>query len=288
MMNWNELVSRRPILADGAWGTELQARSLAIGEFPDAWNLLHPERVEAVARAYVAAGSQIVLTNTFRANRIALAGTDLAGRIVELNRRGVELSRFAPGHYVFASMGPSGKRLASGEVTAGDLLAAFTGQAQALAAGGADAILVETMTGLDEAVIAVAAARTTGLPVVVSMVFDPGTGTGRPVPGPSPEEAAARLAGAGVSALGANCGGIVEYIEVCRRLHAATDLPIWIKANAGPPELADGRFTYRTSPEEFARSVPALVAAGATFIGGCCGTTPAFIRAVKEKLSQCA
>lgn len=287
-MNWNNLTAARPVVTDGAWGTELQARGLTMGECPDGWNLSHPERVAEVARAYVDAGSRVILTNTFRANRIALAGTGLVDRLVEINRRGVEISRCGDGHLVFASMGPSGKMLAAGEVTEAELTAAFTEQAQALADAGADAILAETMSDVDEAVLAVVAAKSTGLPVVASVVFDTGRNKDRTMMGNTPEVAAERLTAAGADAIGANCGlGIAGYVSICRRLRAATDRPIWIKGNAGMPELVDGQAVYRTSPEEFASHVPALLEAGATFVGGCCGTTPAFIRAVREKLAQC-
>jgi 5-methyltetrahydrofolate--homocysteine methyltransferase len=291
MTTWNSLLAERPVVTDGAWGTELQARGLQLGECPDGWNLRYPERVTDVARAYVEAGSRIILTNTFRANRIALADTDLAAKVVEINQRGVELSVLAAGGeaLVFASIGPCGKMLAAGEVTEEQLAEAFTEQAMALAAGGAWALLVETMSDLDEAVIAVAAARTTGLPVVASVVFDTGKNKDRTMMGTTPEQAAARLTDAGVSAVGANCGlGIAGYVDICRRLHAATTLPIWIKANAGLPELVDGQAVYRTAAADFAAHVPDVLAAGATFIGGCCGTTPAFIRAVREKVTPCA
>jgi 5-methyltetrahydrofolate--homocysteine methyltransferase len=190
---------------------------------------------------------------------------------------------------VFASIGPSGKMLAADEVTEADLCAAFSEQARELAAAGADALLVETMSDLDEAVIAVTAARATGLPVIASVVFDSGRNKDRTMMGNTPEQCAQRLEEAGADAIGANCGrGIAGYIEICRRLRAATSHPIWIKANAGMPELVDGNAVYTTSPEEFAAHVPALIEAGATFVGGCCGTTPAFIRAVKEKVLPCA
>jgi len=288
-MNWNELISARPVVADGAWGTQLQARGLAIGECPDAWNLIHPDLVGEVARAYVEAGSRVILTNTFRANRIALADAGLADRVVEINRRGVEISRFAPGHFVFASIGPSGKMLGAGEVSPEALAEAFAEQAKALADAGADALLVETMSDLDEAIIAVSAARATGLPVVASVVFDSGRNRDRTMMGNTPEQSAQLLEEAGADAIGANCGrGIAGYIEICRRLHASTSRPIWIKANAGMPELKDGQAVYVTSPGEFASHIPNLLDAGATFVGGCCGTTPAFIRAVREKVDQCA
>ncbi|MFZ0961443.1 MAG: homocysteine S-methyltransferase family protein [Terriglobia bacterium] len=282
-----ELVSQGPILTDGAWGTEFQARGLEAGECPDSWNLTHPERVEEVARAYVEAGSQVILTNTFRANRLALERHGLAEQLVEINRRGVEISRRAAAGRarVFASMGPSGKLLMMGEVSEVELLAAYTEQAQALAAGGADALIFETMSDLAEAKVGVQAARATGLPVIVSMAFDSGKNFDRTMMGVTPEAAAAELTSAGADVIGANCGqGIESYAALCLRLHKSTPLPIWIKPNAGMPELVDGGTHYQTVPEAFVRHAPGLLAAGANFLGGCCGTSPEFIRALSKVL----
>ncbi|HZT33649.1 MAG TPA: homocysteine S-methyltransferase family protein [Bryobacteraceae bacterium] len=287
-----DLLAGGPVVADGAWGTELQARGLEPGESPDLWNLTHPGEVREVARAYVAAGSRVILTNTFRANGIALAGHDLADRAAEINRAGVEISRQAAAGraLVFASMGPSGKMLAAGDVTPEELGGAFTAQAAALVAAGADALLLETFADLEEARIALAAAREAApCPVLVSLVFDFGRAHDRTMTGATPEQAARELTAAGACAVGANCGrGPGAYVEICRRLAAASPLPVWIKPNAGLPELVDGRPVYRTTPEEFASYGPALVAAGARFLGGCCGTTPAFIRALRERISTCA
>ncbi|MFA6543199.1 MAG: homocysteine S-methyltransferase family protein [Limisphaerales bacterium] len=286
-----DLLAHGPVVTDGAWGTQLQARGLAVGEFPDAWNLTHPGSVEEVARGYVEAGSRVILTNTFGANRIRLAEQDsaIAGRVAEINRCGVEISRRATGACakVFASIGPTGKLLMSGDVTPDEMSAAFTEQAQALAAAGADALVVESMCDIEEAKLAVAAAKTTGLPVVASMVYDHGKNHDRTMMGTTPEQDAVSLAEAGADVIGANCGrGIADFVTVCRRLRAATGLPLWMKANAGLPELVQDRTVYRTTPEEFAKHVPALVAAGAGFIGGCCGTSPGFIRAVAAGLAD--
>ena len=159
------------LITDGAWGTELQARGLDPGTVPDTWNLTHPERVEAVARAYVEAGSQVILTNTFRANSVAMAG-DLEA----INRAGVATSkRAAAGKaLVFASIGPTGKLLMTGEMSEEQATAAFAAQAAALAEAGADALLVETMSDIEEARLAVKAAKSTGLPAIVSFAFDSG------------------------------------------------------------------------------------------------------------------
>jgi 5-methyltetrahydrofolate--homocysteine methyltransferase len=282
-----ELTAAGPVLTDGAWGTELQSRGLAAGEIADFWNLSHPDRVEQVAGAYVAAGSKVVLTNTFRANRVALAAHPDVERVAEVNRAGVEVSRRAAGDRarVFASIGPSGKLLMTGEVDEATLRAAFAEQAQALAEGGADAIVVETMSDLAEAEIAVRAAKATGLPVVACMVFDSGKNRDRTMMGVTPRQAAEELTRIGADAIGANCGtGIEDYVSVCAGLAAATPLPIWIKPNAGLPELEDGRAVYRTTPAEFAKHVPRLLEAGARFVGGCCGTHPGFIEAIRREL----
>jgi methionine synthase I (cobalamin-dependent) len=173
--------------------------------------------------------------------------------------------------------------LMMGETTEGALREAFSEQVRVLAAAGVEGIAVETMAELDEAKAALTAALDTGLPVMVSMVFDSGKDKDRTMTGVTPERAAQELAAAGAHIIGANCGcGIAGYVPICQRLKAATDRPIWIKPNAGMPELLDGQAHYRTSPEEFSAFVPALLQAGASFIGGCCGTNSAFIRATAE------
>ena len=272
------------LIVDGAWGTELQARGLEPGATPDTWNLTHPDLVEGVARAYVDAGSQVILTNTFRANSVAMKG-DLAA----INRAGVEISkRAAVGRaLVFASIGPTGKMLMTGEITAEKVCAAFEAQAKSLAEAGADAILVETMSDIEEARLAVAAAKSTGLPVIVSFAFDSGKNKDRTMMGTTPEAVAAAMAGAGADAVGANCGAGVEYAAaICRRLRAACDLPIWIKPNAGLPKVEGTSVKYETTAESFASHFVALRAAGASFIGACCGSTPDFIRALVK--ARCA
>ena len=283
-----KLIAAGPVVTDGAWGTQLQARGLAIGGFPDAWNLSHPERVAEVARAYVDAGSRVILTNTFGANRIRLAENSLGDRVAEINRCGVEISRKAADGKaaVFASIGPTGKLLMSGEVSAEEMLAAFAEQARAMAEGGAAALVVETLSDLEEAKLAVAAARTTGLPVVACMVFDSGKNLDRTMMGTTPEQAAQELTAAGADVIGANCGqGIGSFLPICQRLRAATDRPVWMKPNAGLPQLVDGRAVYVGTPDDFASHIPALIEAGANFVGGCCGTSPEFISAICQRLA---
>lgn len=282
-------VEKRPVVADGGWGTQLQLRGLPIGHMPDLWNLSCPEKVENVAKAYVDAGSEIVLTNTFGSNRFILARHGKESLVRELNASGVKISKKAAAEKakVFASMGPSGIMLLSGDVSQDDLYAAFLEQAEAFAEAGADGIVVETMSDPAEASIAVRAAKSTGLPVVASMTFDSGKNKDRTMMGTTPEQAAEKLAEAGADVIGANCGqGIEGFVQICARLKAACDRPIWIKANAGLPEIVDGQTVYLQSPEAFAEKAKELISAGATFIGGCCGTSPDFIRALSALLGR--
>jgi methionine synthase I (cobalamin-dependent) len=228
----------------------------------------------------------VILTNTFRANSFCLPGG-----VEEINRAGVEISRRAAGRQarVFASMGPSGRLLAAGDVSTAQLHAAFEEQATALAGAGADALLIETMSDLEEARIAVRAALPSGLPVVVSFVFDSGKQKDRTMMGNTPEQVAKAMVEEGASAVGANCGsGIERFGALCTRMHAASSLPVWIKPNAGLPAITAGGVAYTTTPAEFASHIPALLAAGASFVGGCCGTTPEFIRAMSDMMQPCA
>ena len=271
------------ILSDGAWGTEFQRLGAQLGACTDEWNLTKPELVRQVADSYVQAGSRVILTNSFRANSISLSHYGLQAECAAINRAGVKISRQAAGNsvLVFASIGPSGKLLLTKDVTPEQLSEAFSQQAQALAVEGPDAILIETMTDIEEARIAAAAALKTRLPVIVSFVFDSGKQKDRTMMGVTPEQVAAAMTSEGVHAIGANCGlGIRQFIPVCRRLAAATPLPVWIKPNAGLPLMSGGIAKYNTTPEEFADAARELRDAGATFLGGCCGTTPAFIRAM--------
>jgi methionine synthase I (cobalamin-dependent) len=285
------LISDGPVITDGAWGTEFQKRGLALGEAADLWNLERPDDVEAVARSYVEAGSRVILTNTFRANLVALRDRAGADQVERINSRGVEISRKAAGASVrvFASMGPTGKLLATGEINEPAVAHAFRLQAEALAAGGADALLLESFSELDEARLAVRAVRAAGLPVIVSFAFVSGENKDRTMTGATPEAVAEAMVEEGVDAIGANCGAGPEFFPtICRRLKDASGLPIWIKPNAGMPSLQSGRAVYSMTPETFSSFLPALIEAGASFIGGCCGASPVVIRALARAAASCA
>ena len=272
-------------VTDGAWGTELQKAGLASSSPPELWNTENPQAVEAVAQGYVDAGSDVIITNTFGANRLVLDPYGAADRIAELVEAGVSISRNAAGERVkvFASIGPTGKIVMMGDVPEEQIAAAFSEAASAAVRGGPDAILLETFAELDEIRIALKAVRDTcDLPVVTSMTFDSGPDGTSTMMGSSPSDLAAAAESGGAAVVGANCGaGPENFVKVARMLREATGLPIWIKANAGLPEVLDGQTTFPMGPEEFASYVPQLIEAGANFIGGCCGTTPDHIRAVR-------
>ena len=285
-MDWKALLKDKAVLvADGAWGTELAKRGLEPGQSPELWNAERPDVVEAIARGYVEAGSDIILTNTFGGSRFKLARPGLGERTGELNRVGAELSKRAAGGraLVFASIGPTGEFMAPlGLKPKDDFVGCFAEQIGACVEGGVDGVLVETMTDLGEALAALEAARQVcSLPVVTSMTFARGPAGFATVMGVKPEDAARELDAAGADVVGANCGsGIDHMVEVARLLRSGTARPLWVKPNAGIPELIGGKTVFRETPDEMASRVGELIEAGANIIGGCCGTTPEHILAI--------
>ncbi|HCU38683.1 MAG TPA: methionine synthase [Armatimonadetes bacterium] len=272
-------------VADGAWGTELAKRGLSIGEVPEMWNLNRSGEVASVARSYVEAGADIILTNTFGGSRLKLAKAGLADRCAALNRAGVEISKQAAGDrvVVLASIGPTGEFMQPlGLVSEQEMVDCFAEQVQALAEGGADGFVIETMSDLGEAIAALRAVRENcGLPAVVSMTFEQGPAGYATIMGVKPPHAATALSEAGADVVGANCGcGIDVMIGVIGEMAQATSLPLWAKPNAGLPQLVAGQTVFRETPEQMAANVPALIDAGARIVGGCCGTAPDHIRTI--------
>ena len=285
------LAANQTVLADGAMGTMLFALGLVSGESPELWNVEHADRVRSVHRAYIEAGSQIVLANTFGCNRVRLGTHDLEARAVELNEAGARNARAeadAAGHpvVVAGSMGPTGQMLAPyGTLEFDEAADAFAEQAQALIAGGVDVLWVETMADLEEVRAAVEGCRRAApdFPIVTTMTFD---SHGRTMMGVTPVRALESLQPLRVIALGGNCGNGPDEIEaVITNMHAAApDVVLVAKANAGLPRLTDAGAVYDATPEDMAHYALRVRDLGARVIGACCGSSPDHIRAMAAAL----
>ncbi len=282
------LARRRVLVGDGAWGTQLMQRGLPEGRPPEWFALERPEVIEQVARLYVAAGADLVTTDTFGGNTFRLALHGLAGERQRINRRAVETVRRAVADQalVSASVGPSGRLLEPyGDVSPSALETAFAEQIAILAEAGADLVCVETMSDLGEAVSAVRAAKRVAprLPVMATMTFERTPRGYFTVMGTSVEAAATGLAAAGAEVIGSNCGtGIEDMVEIARVMTQVTRLPLAFQPNAGLPEMRAGVLVYRQTPEQLAAHVPELLALGVAIVGGCCGTTPDHVRAIRQ------
>ena len=272
-------------VADGGWSTQLQARGVPTDVPAELANLTHPHLVEALARDYVAAGARFITTNTFSANRFIFERRAPEHNLDQVNRSGAALARKVAaeaGALAAGSIGPSGKILAVGETKESELTELFAAHATALAEGGADVIVLETFSELAEVLLALEAVRNaTGLPIIASMSFDSGPQRTRTMMGARAEDCASALEEAGADAVGCNCGaGIATFLPIVVALRANTSLPLWVKPNAGLPELVDGQVVYRQTPDEFGHYIPGLLQAGVNIVGGCCGSSPAHIKRV--------
>lgn len=278
----------RRLISDGAWGTLLQARGLGPGECPELWCLEREQDVLAAARSYVEAGADMIQSDSFGGSRFKLAHYGLAERAAEINEAAARISRQAAGDgvWVIASVGPSGVMLIEGRVSEEELYEGFVEQVTALARGGADAICVETMSAMDEAALAIRAAREhTDCEVIATFTLEKTKqGDFRSMMGLDPESAVRGALEAGAHIVGANCGnGIRGMIDIAGRMRVvAGDTPILVHANAGLPKTVEGRTVFPESPEEMAAQAPALWEAGVNILGGCCGTTPEHIRALRS------
>ena len=275
------------LVSDGATGTYLQGYGLEPGGCPEEFNLSHPEIVRSMARAYFEAGSDMVLTNSFGGNKFMLKKYGYGDKVREFNRLAAQHARSQapPGRYVGGSVGPTGEFLEPlGPVSEAEMLDAFAEQITALEEGGADAVVVETKTALEEATLAVKAAKeNTDLVVMATMTFDKGPRGFFTMMGVTPEQGVAKLQEAGADVVGSNCGnGIEVMIEIAREMRQATDGYLLVHSNAGIPQIKDGEIVYPETPEFMAKGFKVLADMGVNIIGGCCGTGPDHIRALSK------
>jgi len=289
-VNFTEALRSGPVLvADGAMGTLLQAAGLPSGVLPEEWNLSEPARIAAVHQAYVDAGARIILANTFGATRLKLARAKRQADAERFNFAAVEIARRVAGKAAFVAgdIGPTGELMAPmGSLTPQSAAETYAEQAGWLERAGADLLVIETMSDLQEAGAAIRGARrATKLPVVCTMSFDT---RGRTMMGVTPEKMMETLWPLGLAAIGANCGkSLEENYQVLGRLRAANPAAtLWIKPNAGLPRLEGERVVYDVEPAEFAEYALRFADLGARVVGGCCGSTPAHIAAVAQALGQ--
>lgn len=280
------------LICDGAMGTMLSSAGFTPGESPEKWGLQNETKLRTIHAAYVQAGADIILTNTFGGNAFKLAKFDLAGEVDSINRAAAELAVSVAGEnvYVAGDIGPSGEFMEPlGTITESQMRDAFAQQATALAEGGVDLIIIETMMDLNEMNTAIKAAKSaTGLVVIASMSFNTDRQGFRTIMGVSPAEAAAGMLEAGAEIVGANCGNVEmrRMPELIAEMKAAEAKYIIVEPNAGAPQVVDGQTVFPQTPDEMAVSVPEVVKSGANIVGGCCGTTPEHIKAIAEKVQK--
>lgn len=290
MKNFPETVQSQIVLFDGGIGTMLQQSGLPVGEAPERWNLEQPEAVATVHRLYAQAGADVVTTNSFGGHPHKLAPLGLEHRAFEINQAAAAIAKQAvkSDAFVAGSLGPTGVILMMGDVDPEVIGQGFALQARALAAGGVDLFIIETMSDLEEVALAFKAIKSVSpLPVIVSMTFEAGKTGYRTLMGADIATAVSQIQELGPDIIGTNCGtGIEPITEIVAAIRSRTHLPILAEPNAGLPKLVDGKTVYLETPEMMATKLPALLQAGASLVGGCCGTTPAHIQNFRQILNR--
>jgi 5-methyltetrahydrofolate--homocysteine methyltransferase len=291
-----DAIRERPLLCDGAMGTQLMIAGLEQGNCGEAWNLTHPERVLAIQQRYAEAGSECILTNTFGGSRIMLTRHSEGDHVAVINKAGVEITRQAFGNrdgYVIGDIGPFGGLLEPyGDFSEARVRSAFEEQAAALVEGGADAIIIETQTSLEELLIGIQAAQQAGAPCIIgSMAYDVTLdgSTFRTMMGIEPERAAAFMEEHGAHIVALNCGTRMDMqraLTAVERYKSATSLPVMVQPNAGQPRLVDMKVVYDETPDQMVRGLMPLLEAGANIVGACCGSTPEHIRAFRKVMDE--
>lgn len=281
-------ILKKVLLYDGSKGVMLQRRGLKGNEASESWNLSKPEEVKNLYSAYKEAGSDVIQTNTFPGNRVTLEKHGLGNEIYQLNFAGVKLAKEIAGEetYVAASVGPTGLMFEpAGDLSFAEAYEIFKEQLRAIEDAGADLVNFETFTDLNEMRAAILAAKeTTSLPVIASLTFNENC---RTLSGNSAEACAIVCQSLGAAVVGANCsGGPDSLLEPIRKMYSVASIPLSVKANAGLPELVEGEAVYKQKPEEFSAYTQEFIENGVRLIGGCCGTTPEFIAALKKELSK--
>lgn len=291
-----ETILERPLLCDGAMGTQLMLAGLAQGNCGEAWNLTHPERVLGIQRRYVEAGSECILTNTFGGSRIMLTRHSEGDHVVAINKAGVAIAREAFGNsdgYVIGDIGPFGGLLEPyGDFTEGQVRSAFEEQARALVEGGADAIIIETQTSLEELGIGIESAQRAGARCIIgSMAYDVTLdgSTFRTMMGIEPERAAEFMEQRGAHIVALNCGTRMDMeraLTAVQRYKSVTSLPVMVQPNAGQPKLVQMKVVYDEAPEQMVAGLLPMLEAGANIVGACCGSTPDHIRAFRKTMDE--
>lgn len=279
------------LVADGATGTNLQKVGLTGGMHTEDWVFDHPDKILDLERAFVAAGSDIILTCTFGGTRLRMKGAKYADQVTEINKRAAELARQAASAQdnvlVAGSIGPLGQLLKPyGPISPEEAKAAFAEQAEALAEGGVDLLIIETHFAFEEAATAFDGARSvTGLPIVVSFSYDRGT---RTMMGVKPADVVKRYKAMGAAMVGANCGTTLENMKTILKDYSAAEsgFPLWAKPNAGMPRLEGTQTIYDVTPLEMAEYAKKYIALGARVVGGCCGSTPEHIAAIAQTVKK--